>query len=327
MRAAERGELLGPAAQLLEDPTFWQHQCDSLAVFLHPGRARIFRVPIALPELVVVGESFHVTPLLPLLTDDGRFLVLALSQRSVRLIEGSRHFATETELEGMPSGLDDALRYDETEKQHLFHIAGRGGSPGARPAFHGHGIGEEIDKDRIRRYFRVIDRELRGVLRGRRDPMVLAAVEYEQPIYREANSYPHLLEEAIDGNPQPLRADELRDRAWTIVEPHLRRAREEALARYEALAGTRRATSDLQEILSSGETGRVETLFVPAGEQLWGSWDPAGGKIRLRDDPLPGDVDLLDLATVRTLLSGGAVHAMPSKELPAGSRALAVLRF
>jgi len=327
MRPSERGKLLAPAALLLEDPVFWQHQSDGLAVFLRPGWSRTFRVPVTLPELAFVARTFHVTPLLPLLTDDGRFLVLALSQRSVRLVEGSRHRAHEVALKGMPSGLEDALRYDETEKEHLFHIAGRGGAPGARPAFHGHGIGEEIDKQRIRRYFRVVDHGLHETLRGRRDPMVLAAVEYEQAIYRETNTYPHLLEGAIGGNPEPLGAGELRDRAWALVEPLLMRRREEAIGRYGALAGTAQATNDLAEILASAEAGRIKTLFVPTDEQRWGSWDPATGKVRLRTDPRPGDVDLLDLATVRTLLSGGAVHAMPAKDLPAGPLPLAVLRF
>ena len=38
-------------------------------------------------ELVVVSDNFHVKPLMPLLTGDNLFYVLALSQKEVRLIE------------------------------------------------------------------------------------------------------------------------------------------------------------------------------------------------------------------------------------------------
>jgi hypothetical protein len=41
--------------------------------------------------LVIVSERFHVKPLLPLLSGDGRFYVLALSQNEIRLLQGTRY--------------------------------------------------------------------------------------------------------------------------------------------------------------------------------------------------------------------------------------------
>ena len=41
-------------------------------------------------ELMVVAPGFHVMPLLALLTGDGLFYVLALSQNQVRLLAGTR---------------------------------------------------------------------------------------------------------------------------------------------------------------------------------------------------------------------------------------------
>jgi len=40
---------------------------------------------------VVVSDRFHLKPLLPLLTGDGRFYILALSQNQVRLLQGTRY--------------------------------------------------------------------------------------------------------------------------------------------------------------------------------------------------------------------------------------------
>jgi hypothetical protein len=40
---------------------------------------------------VVVTDRFHIKPLLPLLSGDGRFYVLALSQSEVRLLQGTRY--------------------------------------------------------------------------------------------------------------------------------------------------------------------------------------------------------------------------------------------
>lgn len=326
LRGPEATRALAPAEELLEHPLFWRHLGDGLAVFLRHGWFRALRLPLVLPEEMIVGRRFHVTPLLPLLTD-GRFLVLALSQHEIRLLEGTRHGVTEMRLKGVPAGLADALRYEETEKERLFHIAGRGGSPGARAVFHGHGIGEELEKDRILRYFHTVDRGLREVLRDERAPMVLAGVEYLLPIYREASTYPHLLEEAITGNPETLRAEELRDRAWSIVEPRVLARRDAALARYAELAGAGPATADLETILAAAEHGRVETLFVAAGEQRWGAVNPDTGEVKVHEEREHGDEELLDLATVRTLLSGGTAHVLPAGLVPEGRPAAAVFRF
>ena len=82
--------LLAPLRRLLDDRLFWQYQSDGLALFSRPGWWRSFRVPLDLPELAVVDDRFHVTPLLPLLAGDGHFFVLALSQNQIGLLEGTR---------------------------------------------------------------------------------------------------------------------------------------------------------------------------------------------------------------------------------------------
>src|SRR5205085_10837355 len=79
-RHAETKDLLGPAHDLLTDIPFWQNVSNGLAVFLAPGVFRAYRVPLVLDDLVVVAEHFQIKPLLPLLNNEGRFYILALSQ-------------------------------------------------------------------------------------------------------------------------------------------------------------------------------------------------------------------------------------------------------
>jgi hypothetical protein len=71
VRTPEIDRLLAPLRRLLDDRLFWQYQSDGLALFSRPGWWRFFRVPLDLPELAVVADRFHVSPLLPLLTGDG----------------------------------------------------------------------------------------------------------------------------------------------------------------------------------------------------------------------------------------------------------------
>jgi len=98
------------------------------------------------------------------------------------------------------------------------------GKGGHHPAkFHGQGVGIDEAKEDILRYFQHIDRGLHALLKDETAPLMLAGVEYLFPLYQEANTYPHLLEQGITGNPDKLKAETLREKAWDIVEPSVLR--------------------------------------------------------------------------------------------------------
>ena len=60
----------------------------------------------------MVNRSFQIRPLLPLLGGDGQYYVLALSQDHVRLFEGTREGVCEVDVDAVPQGLAEALKYD-----------------------------------------------------------------------------------------------------------------------------------------------------------------------------------------------------------------------
>jgi hypothetical protein len=182
----EAREFLAPLHALLEDVSFWPNQCDGLAVFLARDLQRIYRLPWSYQEELEVGGLFQAAPLLPLLHGDGRFYVLAVSQNSVRLFQGTRFTVSPVDLKGVPRNLAEALRTHDRDEVLTFHTRPTsGGSWGA--IFEGHGVGIDDEKDDLLRYFQQIDRGLHYVLREERAPLVLAAVDYLQPIYREAS--------------------------------------------------------------------------------------------------------------------------------------------
>jgi hypothetical protein len=329
LRSPDAGELLEPAQALLEDHEFWQHQSDGLALFLSPGSFRGYRLPFKFDELVVVTNRFHVKPLLPLLSGDGRFYVLALSQNEVRMLQGTRYSVAEVDLEDVPKSLAEALRYDDPERQLQFHTQTQ--TPGGRgdrgAAFHGHGVVSDEDKEDILRFFQKVDEGLQDVLGDEQSPLVLAGVEYLLPIYAEANTYSNLISGGVKGNPEALGSEDLHKRAWEIVEPHFQEAQVRAIARYEQLASTEQASSDVRTVVPAAHHGRVDTLFVAVGQQHWGAFDPQTNTIEIHGEEEPGDEDLLDLAAVQTLLHGGKVYALEPAEVPDGVPVAAVFRY
>lgn len=329
LRAPEARARLEPASKLIQDGLFWQRQSDGLAILLSSEIAHYFRLPLDFEELVIVAERFHLKPLLPLLSGDGRFFVLALSQEEARLLQGTRYRVAEVDLEGAPTSKAEALRFDDPERQLQFHTAsGPSGGKGSRPAmFHGQGAPSHDQKDEILRYFQKLDTGIQGVLAGEEAPLVLAAVDYLLPLYREANTYPHLVEEGIEGNPENLSAEELRERAWAIVQPRFLEEREAAVQRFRQFADTDGASDQLSEIVPAAHHGRVETLFVALNLQQWGRFDPATNEVRIQQDAEPGGQDLMDLAAVQTLLHGGNVYAVEQDQMPTDASLTALFRY
>ncbi len=313
--------VLGPLRRLVNDGLFWQYQSDGLALYSRPGWWRALRVPLDLPELAVVANRFHTSPLLPLLTGDGHFFVLALSQNQIRLLEGTRDRLEEVHLPGVPVGVRDALQGEEAQKQLQLHVADRGGV-GARGIFHGHGSAGDVHKEQVLRYFRKVNRALREVLAGERAPMVLAAVEHLAPIWRQVNTYPHLVDRVLAGSPEEPGLHELHGRAWAVVEPKFLQAQGEAAGKYHQLTGTGLTSRDPREIIRAAKEGRIETLFAAPPPTGVGSTE--GSPSPNRDRALR---DVLEVAAVTTLLKGGTVYGVPGRAVPGGGSAAAVFRY
>ncbi len=317
MRSPDAKALLEPARPLLDDRPFWQHQSDGLAVFLAPGLQRVFRVPYRFEELVIVAGRFHTKPLLSLFVGDGLFYVLAVSQNEVRLLRGTQHSVGDLELNGVPKSLEEAMKYDEAERQ-VRSVAGAKGARRSAAVFYGHGGEKDVSKDNILRFFQQVDRGLRELFKDEHAPLVLAGDGFLLPIYREANGYAHLVPAGIEGNPDHIQSQELHRRAWAIVQPLFHEAQQAAAAAYRQLAGTGRTSNNLAEVVPAAIGGRIETLFVPVGGQRWGAFDAAAGTVTMHDQPQSGDVDLLDLAAAETLRHRGRVFAVPTDQIPDG---------
>jgi hypothetical protein len=287
----------------------------------------LYSVPLSFDELGVVAERFHLKPLLQLFTGDGRFYILALSQNEVRLLEGWRHGVTELDFAGAPSDIEEALGAERQEKQLQFHTRAPGGAGPRAAVFHGHGLGGEQTKLRLVRFFRRVDAALNDFLREEKAPLVVAGVEYYLPIYREASTYPLLMEEGVPGSPEGVSAEELHRRAWAIVEPHFASAQEQARAQYRALQGTGRSSNDVTECVLAAIRGRIGLAFVSVGVQRWGRLSPDGQEVWQHETPQPGDQDLLDLIAVHSLLNGATVYAVEPRKLPDRAPLAAVFRY
>jgi hypothetical protein len=344
IRRPEIEELLQPLHSLLGNDNFWRHQLEGLALFRTPHTFRYYRLPFTVDELVVASHRLHVKPLLPALAGERQFYVLALSQHSVRLLRASRYGVTEVDLSDIdiPKSIEEALRYDDLQKpeskDHPTLAPSRSDTGPAAPsrghgrvtrkhAFHGHGPGGEDQKDEILRFFQAVDHGIIQILGTDHAPLVLASVDYLQPLYRQASRYRHILDRGIEGSPDRLSPAQLHERALKIVEPRFRAETDAAKQRYAQAAGTGLTSSEIHEILRSAHQGRIELLFIRRGAQMWGSYNLHNDELKPHSEAEPGDLDLLDLAAAQTLTHGGTAFLMEADETPEGADIAALYRF
>jgi len=115
MRAPEAVAFLAPENELTGKAEYWMHLgSEGLAVFLNGEFRQRYPVPSTFAESVSVDRRFRVRPLLPLLTGESPFFILALSKGETRLYLGSRYSIVDAGLpEGTPRSVEEALRYDE----------------------------------------------------------------------------------------------------------------------------------------------------------------------------------------------------------------------
>lgn len=298
-------ELLDPARALLDDASFWQHQSDGLAVFASPELHRHLRVPISLTPSVHVGDTFHVAPLAPLLSGDGEFLLLALSQNDVRLFAGTRFTLRQLDTGPMPTSLAEALQYEDPERQLQVRSVGSGDA-----MFHGHSTGDD-DKAAVERYLRAVEHGLHELLGTDRRPLVLACVGYYVPIFRSVSRQVDLVESAVEGNPDHAKPVDLHAAAWERVRERFDTGTR-AWTRYCESRGTPNVSRTLTDAAARAAEGRIDTLFVsdrPDGDD--GRYDPVQ----------------LDRAILATLAASGDVVAVPVRQLPGGEAAAALLRY
>jgi hypothetical protein len=323
--------ILRPAEELLPNKEFWQSQGSGLAVFLSKDTSRIYRLPAGFDELAVVGKSFYVQPVLPLLSGNHDFYVLALSQKMTRLFVASRDNLTEVELIDTPASMSEALQIDDLQKNLGFQTSTQnsGGAGGERPAVH-YGQGEENDKkELLRRYFQQLDDGIARVVENSTTPMVIAGVDYLLPIFRETTSYKNIVEEGIVGSTDRLDLTELHAQAWKLVEPIFMGNQQKAIDRFSEFFGQQNglATNNLDDAVKAAIGGRVETLIVPLGVQKWGHYDPATDSVHLDDEPSTENEDMINYAVAQTILNSGNVYAVPADQLPGEGDVAAILRY
>lgn len=325
--ARDADELLAPFYALADDHEFWVHSADGLAVLAAPGIFETHRLQRTVPELTIVADSFHTKPLLRVLQSADRYQILGVSRQEIHLYEGNRDEVGEIPLApGVPRTISDALGDQLTEPHLTFGTYGTGN---VGPAMHhGHGSKkDEVDID-AERFFRVIDRAiLDHHSKPSRLPLLLAALPEHHNLFRALSHNPQLMEEGLDFNPASVSLDELRRRAWKVVEPRYRERLAQFIEAFSEASAKQRGSADISDVAMAALGGRVDTLLVDADRVVPGRFDRETGTVTFADGDGAAVDDLLDDIAELVLGNKGEVVVVPGDTMPTATGLAAIYRF
>jgi len=322
MKSPEIREFLDPILQVENESL--AHDYGTLAIFRSPDYFRAFQVRAALPESAVLGNRFHVLPILRHVQDEQRhFYILALSQKHVRLLRCTNHSSEEVPFgPNTPTSVEQWLntRTPTTSPDHGTTHASDGGSTSGN--FTSTQDRDNLDSH-IGNFFHRIDEAVREILRGETAPLILAAVEYEVAMYRDVNGYPHLAEQHVHGAPDSLKGGELHKRALEAAEHAFEAPLRKALETYERLGGSERVSRKPGEIVKAAAEARIAHLFLAEGATFPGRWNAS--TLQMESDE--NGEDMLNFAALQTIAQGGEVWVIPPERVPDDLPIAALLRY
>lgn len=307
-------EYLEPIEQLIEDHSFWRHQSEGLALFLNSRGLVAYQLPLQPEEFAYVSDHFYLLPLMPLLTGNGTFYILALNQQEVKLFEANRYSLTEQDISDLaPEKLEDAVGSDFHQKSLQFRT-GQGGEAGA--IFHGHGSAKDVRGREVEKFIRAVDKGLMQFLRDKSEPLLLACDDQYYPVYKKITDYPYLFNRHIRSNPGDAKPEELHEKAWMLIEEYFQTEKKEKIKETQDLSATGKTSPDLDEIIIAAIDGRIDTLFVRKGNDRFGLYDMVNRSLIIDREMKPYHASLYNMAAVHTLLAGGHVFVVDKEDMP-----------
>jgi hypothetical protein len=317
----KREQYLEEVSALQNDMSFWNHSDRGLVITINKDLMEIFKLPYEVQERVYVQDHFLVTPLLPMISVNGTYGVLALSQSNVRLLHCSRETVTDITPSEIAKSADEYLEV-EPESHLQFHT----GSSSGEAMFFGHGSGEEDKRVITEQFFREVEKGITETMRQIGDPLVLIGLEENNALYRSINKYDRLLDDSVKMNPDEQSDTNLQKKGWEIVTDYFLRDLYKAMDLFDGKSSDL-ISNNMDEIITSTIMGKSDVLFISNNEQSWGRYDADNHTVHYNGHQGKDDYDLLNWTAIKAMENGAKVFMLPKDEMPNRTTIAALFRF
>jgi hypothetical protein len=295
---------------LADDDEFWNYQAYSLAVLATPERVRTYRLANRLSEIVEVSDRFHLKPIIRALTFPQASYVLAVSESAVRFVEVFSDLpATAVKVPGLPSDAASAVGKSTINDR----------SPSGRVQ------GSEGQKTRLAQYVRKIDLALRPILASSDIPVILAATQPLDSLFRSV-SVIKVLPKTISGSHDRTSEADLASAARPILDEYYKGQIAEFAALFKTRAGQRRATADISDAARAATFGNIDQLMIDIDNVVNGYVDEETGAVTFDGAGDAHNYGVVDEIARRALRTGARVLGVRREDIPDQRSLAAILR-
>ena len=166
-----------------------------------------------------------------------------------------------------------------------------------------------------------------GARRGRGLPLILAAAEPLESIYRSVNSYPYLAPQTIQGNPETATAAELAEEARGVLDALYAEELSELRRLFEQRGFTGARGRRDHRHRAGGDVRRRADAMADMDDVVSGFVDEESGAVTIDADGDATNYGVVDEIARRVIGHGGRVLALRREDIPGGGTAAAILRY
>src|SRR5699024_7774432 len=264
-----------PFYELGEDYEFWQHAGEGLAVFASQDQCIVYKIERPVKEFTVVANSFHIKPLIRVFQSADRYHLLGISRRNFALFEGTRYQVNEVTL---PAHMDDNAKEALDDKYVERVISDEEAGNSKEMMGNSEGTNQDVIQQVTEKFFRTVDNEVyEHYTKPMQLPVYLVALDQHHTIFLNLSKNPNLRETGIKKDYQSLNMDELRDKAWDMLEPMYIEQTKDRVEQFENARAQDRGSDDIAQVARAAAEGRIHRILLDSDKVYPGKIDMETG--------------------------------------------------
>lgn len=258
VKDGEGEKLVKELKELSQDTEFWQDVKEGLAVFVDNEGMETIKLAVELPERVIVGERFHILPLINYFDIFTEYYLLDLSKDRFTLSHFDSEGISPVELEGVETRFDDLFDDRDVKDGNLNR------TDGAVSNLHGHQTKSNVEEKETEKFMRHIGTALSDLTKEKKGhPIIVFGTTENVAAFGE---YTKNLVDVFLSIDKPLSSMEEKEAVETLREnllpPFIKNIEEEIENLEISLGQDDQGSDNVSRIGQEAEQGRIKTLLI-----------------------------------------------------------------
>ena len=260
-------KIMKPFQALRDDKDFWTSSIEGIAILANEEKFLLYMLPEGVENKLVVGEAFHILPLLRTFQFSDMYNLLGLQGNDFKLYEGSKYELAEIKLEeGVPRTIEEVLGSEHTER-YLNHGTYSGSAGSA--TFHGQGSKKDELEEDLKRYFRYVDKLVNdNYSKTGKLPLILAGLSENQGLFRKLSNNTYLMDAGINSSYKEVGSDVLIKKAWEIMEAVYQERISKLTENFNQAKANDLGSDDLHKIKKAILDKRIKTMMIEENRNI-----------------------------------------------------------